>query len=97
MTIADTYPDSKEWPSVSVEASYEQGWGIFDSDGSDNGRTQLCRWDQLEKFPSDDEAWQFVVTQAKAGDALCRRALDVVRRHNPTEFVAIVATCGAVD
>lgn len=68
----------------------EEGWGIFDCDGSENGRWQLCRDDAMDVFPSDDEAWVFVVEQAVAGSAYHQDALAFLEQNNPEEHHGIL-------
>jgi hypothetical protein len=69
--------------------AHEEGWGIFDCDGSDNGRWQLQRVDEDEKFPSDDEAWAHVVAKAHAGSEYHHSALHWIEKNAPIEWRAI--------
>ena len=80
------------------DAARIEGWDVFDCDLDPEGRHQfqLQRIDAPEDgtspFPDDRDAWQHVVTQARAGSALHRAALDAV---DDTERMLIEAACGA--
>lgn len=66
----------------------KEGWGVFECLGSENGDFQICRCDEEEVFPTDDEAWAHVVARAHEGSAYHRAALDYIKKHNPIEWVA---------
>ena len=80
------------------DAARREGWDVFDCDLDPEGRHQfqLQRIDALADgtppFPDDRDAWQHVVTQARAGSALHRAALDAV---DGTERMLIEAACGS--
>lgn len=88
------YPTDEEWPGAAANASAEEGWGLFDASGSSNGRTQLQRCDDMKAFESDDDAWTFVVDQAKAGSERHIAALRLVKRYNRVEAEAITRFTG---
>ncbi len=79
-------------------AARHEGWDGFDCGPDPEGRPmlQLQREDAPEdgepSFASDRDAWEFVVTRARAGSALHRAALDAV---DNTERMSIEAACGA--
>ena len=85
------YPEPMQGDDDEIATS--EGWGVFDSAGSDGGPWQIQRIDELEMFPSDDEAWVHVWTRAAEGSPVHRRALDYVREHNPPEYEAIERWC----
>jgi len=80
------------------DAARREGWDVFycDLDPEGQHRFQLQRIDTPEDgtppFPDDRDAWQHVVTRARAGSALHRAALDAV---DDTERMLIEAACGA--
>ena len=75
-----------------------EGWGVFDCGPDPGGRPQLhlrridAPEDGTPAFPDDRDAWELVVTCARAGSALHRAALDAV---DDTERMLIEAACGA--
>jgi len=79
-------------------AVWREGWDVFDCGPDPEGRPQLqlqredCPDDGKPPFPDDCDAWQHVVTQARAGSALHRAALAAV---DDTERMLIEAACGA--
>lgn len=86
---ASTYPSVAEWTLSDTIQAADEGWGIFDADGSENGRTQLQAMDEAPMCATDDDAWKFVTMKARAGSAFHRRALEIVARHNPGEAKSI--------
>lgn len=97
MNTANTYPNDTEWSRADVERAAEEGWGIFDADGSENGRTQLQALDEMAMCATDDDAWRFVAMKAAAGSELHRRALALIALHNPGEAKAIEALTGVAE
>ena len=79
-------------------AARREGWDVFDCGPDPEGRPrlQLQREDTPEDreppFASDRDAWEHVVTRARAGSVLHRAALDAV---DDTERMSIKAACGA--
>ena len=79
-------------------AARREGWDVFDCDPDPEGRPQshLQRFDAPEDnkppFPDDRDAWEHVVTRARAGSALHRAALASV---DDIERMLIEAACGA--
>jgi hypothetical protein len=75
-----------------------EGWDVFDGGPDPDGKPQrqLQRIDAPEDgtppFPDDRDAWEYVVTRARAGSALHRAALAAV---DDTERMLIEAACGA--
>lgn len=85
----NSMPEPEEWSHDDMGAAEAEGWGFFDSDGSNNGRCQLCRIDTNDFGPqldSDDDAWKIVLNGALAGNPLHQRAMLIVARHNAIEF-----------
>lgn len=79
-----------------------EGWGIFESYGSQGGPLQIQRIDEEEVFDSDGAAWDYVWRRAReeregvhqrALDLVHQRALDLVKEHNPMEYAAIEHWC----
>jgi hypothetical protein len=74
-----------------------EGWDVFDCGLRDDGapRVELQRLDSppcgTPLFRSDEDAWQHVVRQARAGSIPHQRALQTV---DPVERLAIEAKCG---
>jgi hypothetical protein len=77
------------WTNSDAVASGRQGWGIFDCDGSENGRFQLCKRDEADILDSDAGAWMFVARQARLDDALAVADLAFLAEHNPGERATI--------
>ena len=84
-------------PFDHAEAQRE-GWDVFRCLPDAQGRSQyqLQHLDAPENgkpvFSDNKEAWEHVVTRARAGSALHRAALDAV---DDTERMLIEAACGA--
>jgi hypothetical protein len=79
------------WTSENREAAAAQGWGIFETDGSENGTPyQLQRIDDPEfgvpVLDNDDAAWCLVRIRAANGDELAKSALAYLKEHSPAEF-----------
>ncbi len=74
-----------------------EGWDVFDCGLRDDDapRVELQRLDSSPcgkpLFRSDEDAWQHVVRQARAGSIPHQRALQMV---DPVERLAIEAKCG---
>jgi len=84
-----------EWPPAYGQLATEEGWGIFEAEGSvlnKNGNRpyQLQKVDEARKFEDDSEAWDHVYHTARAGSALHRKALDFLREHSHPEFEVII-------
>lgn len=75
-------------PEFDNSQAGEEGWGIFNCDGSYTGEFKLCRLDEEEIFADDEQAWCFVVEKVAAGSAYHRAALDYIREHNPIEWAS---------
>lgn len=67
----------------------DEGWGIFDCFGSDNGDWQIQKVDEWDAFASDDDVWRYVLQQASYGCAYYSAALDFIRVHSPVEWQSI--------
>ncbi|MCU6502281.1 hypothetical protein LPN04_31250 [Rugamonas sp. A1-17] len=82
--------------SQTISASFDnaqagnEGWGIFETDGSEGGPWQLQREDETAVFPNDDTAWRYVTDKAKDGSAYHQSALDFLKRENMIEYTAIL-------
>lgn len=74
------------------EQANNEGWGIFDCDGSENGRWQLQRCDEMGVFNSDADAWAHVVAQADAGSSYHHGALQWLQANAPQEWSLIKHT-----
>jgi len=79
-------------------AARREGWDVFDCGLDPEGKPEIqlqredCPEDGEPAFADDRDAWNHVVTQARAGSALHRAALDAV---NDTERMQIEDACGA--
>lgn len=93
--LPDTFPSREEWSLEHQQGAHAEGWDLWDCDGSENGRTQLCAFDDKEEFPQakalpeDGDAWAHVVAKARSGSDLHLHALKVVAAHNPIEAASI--------
>ena len=83
---------------VNVHAQSE-GWQIFDCDGSENGRWQVCRIDDpvqwskdrqcvVQRLRTDRQAWQIVM---RGESMAARMAREFMEQHNPAEFALMKA------
>ncbi|MFN3623980.1 MAG: hypothetical protein ACK4TP_07950 [Hyphomicrobium sp.] len=88
-------------PNFDNTQAFDEGWGIFDCDGSENGPWQIQRIDNPEDmeppppyaepvFLLDDHAWDFVRREAAKGSAYHKAALDFICEHNPQEYNLIM-------
>jgi hypothetical protein len=98
------------WTLADSKAARAEGWDVWDCDGSENGRFQLCRCDddpEAERcdatgemrgaaFDDDEGAWRHVVALAREGSALHVKALAFITAQNPIEAECIAATVGPV-
>src|SRR5262249_33598809 len=78
------------WTNEDGHAAFEQGWGLFDSES-----IGWCvqKDDEQAKFGTDEDAWKFVWNQAQSGDALAKKALDLLTKHNPVAYESIAFYC----
>lgn len=79
------------WHTVHGAQAAEQGWSIFDCDGSDNGRWQICKIDDPDGplvLADDDQAWMIVMDGSDDMHE-CARAL--IMQLNPKEWAAMCA------
>lgn len=67
-----------------------EGWAIFESAGSADGRWQLQADAETGLLPDDAVAWRLVVHKARARSDYHLRALAWLRRHNLAEFDRIL-------
>ena len=80
------------------DAARREGWGVFDRSRDSDGKSQLhlqrirSLKDGTPPFATDRDAWEHVVTHARAGSALHRAALASV---DDIERMLIEAACGA--
>ena len=92
-----------EWPSEHSDKAVREGWDIWDSEGSENGRWQVQRIDDPEAFAeatggftppklaSDDEAFFIVANGTEPHHSAAR---DFLRDHNPKEYQAVMNFVG---
>ncbi len=77
-------------------AARREGWDVFHCDALADGERQLQRVDAPEDgeppFANDRDAWNHVVSRARAGSALHRAALASV---DDNERMRIETACGA--
>ncbi|WP_316207478.1 hypothetical protein [Bradyrhizobium sp. SZCCHNR3118] len=74
------------------DVAFDQGWGIFECHGSENGPWQLMKLDQSGRFKNDLEAWRWVVDYANRGSDYHKSALQFLAEHNPIEHCCIIDT-----
>ncbi|MEY9247612.1 hypothetical protein [Bradyrhizobium elkanii] len=84
--------DMPERVSFDSNIAFDQGWGIFDCDGSENGPWQLQKLDESDRLRNDLEAWRLVVDYANAGSEYHKKALQFLADHNPIEHRCIIDT-----
>lgn len=86
-----------DWQRKHGEAAAREGWSMFDADGSDNGRWQLCRIDDAEEWSlsqgypvpqlsCDGDAW--IIVRRGVGEHH-RSALELLAIVNTAEVKAI--------
>lgn len=81
------------WHSVHGAKAAEQGWSIFDCDGSGNGRWQICKIDSpdgpdgQEPLADDDQAWSIVMNGT---DDMHESARALIWQLNRKEWGAMV-------
>jgi hypothetical protein len=99
--IDDQHLPDTGWTHDDSWTAMQEGWDIFDCDGSDNGPYQLCVLDEPillpelgytePKFTGDTEAWIHVRTQAREHDSpLHQKALTFLYTHCPAEYQRIM-------
>lgn len=100
---------SKDWTPKDDKDSLAQGWSIFYCNDLErdqeivNGKVygprpfELCKYDELDTFKRDQEAWVFVWQNAKKGDRLAKRALRFLRRHSLKEFRDVKSYCETIE
>lgn len=90
------------WIQAHDDAAAQEGWNIFDCDGSANDRWQLCRIDDVDAFQeaagfkppqlaSDDDAFLIVANGTQPHHQAAR---DFLKAHNMKEFTAVMAFDG---
>lgn len=86
----------EQWDrTVDVNYALAEGWSLFTCIGSSYGDFQLQKFDEADKFETDEDAWAFVCLKAATDPANHhRRALDLLKRLNPREYLRIVEHCG---
>ena len=87
-----------EWPSEHSDKAVREGWDIWDSEGSENGRWQVQRIDDPETFAratgftplilaSDADAFRIVANGILPHHLAAREFL---MAHNPMEYQAVM-------
>lgn len=93
--VNNTFPSDTEWTETDQRLASSEGWNIWDCSGSGNGRTQLCRCDEMENFADDHAAWKHVWEKAREGSELHQKALRLIHKHNQNESSAISEWCAS--
>ena len=75
-----------DWSPEDIEAAKKEGWDLYNTYGSEYGTPQLQRCDDLERFPDDEKAGDYVLARARGGSLLHQKALAVLEGANPTEL-----------
>jgi hypothetical protein len=83
-------------PEFDNSQAIDEGWSIFKCYGSDNGPYQLQCCDDDDVFTKDEQAWRFVVDQARMGSEYHKKALQYLRDYNLMELHSIARVCGGV-
>lgn len=90
------------WTGEDQALARLEGWGLFDCDGSENGRWQFCRYDDAEEA---SRCWGVQVPQLASDDVAHRviangkepyhgAAREFAKFHNPDEYAAILRQAG---
>lgn len=79
------------WSNEDSYAADQEGWNIFDCDGSSNAAWQLQKCDETARWRTDTDAWWYVVLNAMLGKGLHLRALDFLWQTAPDEYICIMA------
>lgn len=98
----DAHEMSPAWTQANDDAAAREGWNIWDSAGSVNGRWQLQRIDDADAFEeaagfvpvqlkSDDDAFQIVANGTEPHHEAARSFL---KAHNPAEYEAVMGFKG---
>jgi hypothetical protein len=82
------------WTDADNAAADREGWNIFNTRGSASGNFQIQKDDEAGKFATDPDAWIHVRRKAAEGSELHKKALEIVKLENPTEYQDIM---GAKD
>lgn len=64
---------------------FSEGWGVFEVD-TDQDDLQIQKLDESDVFESDQQAWAFVIEQAKQGSVLHRHILAHFKANCPSEY-----------
>lgn len=64
---------------------FSEGWGVFEVDTDEND-LQIQKLDDSDEFESDQQAWAFVIEQAKQGSALHRHILAYFKDNCSSEY-----------
>ncbi|WP_316196665.1 hypothetical protein [Bradyrhizobium sp. SZCCHNS3053] len=79
-------------PTFDNTIAFDEGWGIFECRGSENGRHQLQKLDESDELTTDMEAWRLVVEQAASGSDYHVKAMQFLKDHSRVEHDCIVDT-----
>lgn len=79
-----------EWEITHGQRAQDQGWGLFECDDLRHPPVELQCDDGMGIFDTDEQAWRFVVRNARAGDLACATALHVLAVISPDEHAAIL-------
>ncbi|MGJ4953116.1 hypothetical protein [Bradyrhizobium sp. HKCCYLS20291] len=79
-------------PIFDNNRAFDEGWGIFECSGSENGPYQLQKLDESDKFRNDIEAWRYVVEVADRESEYHQKALAFLAEHSPFEHQTILDT-----
>jgi hypothetical protein len=91
------------WSPEHQKAANREGWDIFDSEGSANGRWQIQKMDDVAgaaeasghpvpEIENDHAAWLLVYSGKESHQIAAR---EYIQRHNEVEWDAIVKHCSA--
>lgn len=64
---------------------FSEGWGVFEVDTAGDD-LQIQKLDESDVFESDQQAWAFVIEQAKQGSVLHRQILAYFKDNRPSEY-----------
>jgi hypothetical protein len=76
LSFADAPRKMPVWTAADCAVADEQGWNLFNIDNA-TGRAEIQRDDEVAVFSSDDAAIEFVQKQAKGGDVVATKALQI--------------------
>jgi hypothetical protein len=86
--MAVTDESRAEHDKLDHGASAQEGWSVFECDGSANGSYQLQAWDLANVFPNDLAVWKHVY--AHQHEPVPAAALAFLKKYSPSEYHRVI-------